>query len=78
MGGGEERRGAEGRGRGGGKGEGLGLEEGRREGGGEAWVDLGAVEVTPGDLNFVCHTGAPDLLSGAETHGRNKGPWGPL
>lgn len=40
----------------------------------EEWGCLGAVEGTPGDLSYVPRTGAPGLLSGAETHERTKGP----
>lgn len=35
---------------------------------------MGAGEVAPGDLNYVPHTGAPDLLVGSETQERTKGP----
>ena len=43
-------------------------------GAGEEWGGQGAGDVTPGYLNYVPTTGAPDLLSGAETHKRTKGP----
>lgn len=43
-------------------------------GAGEEWGGQGSGEVTPGYLNYVPNTGAPDLLLGTETHKRTKGP----
>lgn len=45
-----------------------------REGSRKEWGCIGAGEATPGDLNHVPHTGAPDLLSETKTRGRTKGP----